>query len=53
MEANDKNSTDDIQLVKNVGIDCYNMPSNINNIKITYKDDLALARLILKNNMEK
>ncbi len=42
-------STDDIQLVKNMNIDCYNLKGDINNIKITYKSDLDIAKLIIKN----
>ena len=46
------NLTDDIQLVNNLNIDCYNLEGSPNNIKITHENDLDIGRLILKNKMK-
>ena len=50
--SNEINLTDDIQMINNLGIDCYNLEGDANNIKITYSKDLDVAMLILKNKMK-
>jgi len=48
------NATDDITLVKNIGVKVYNLKGDRNNIKITYKEDLNIGKSIINNkNKEK
>ena len=45
--SSDIDFTDDIQLVKNIGIECYNLKNDLDSIKITHEYDLKVASLIL------
>ena len=47
------NATDDITIAKNAGIKVYNLEGDRNNIKITYKEDLNIGKIIInKQNKE-
>ena len=54
LEAHEKsslnNASDDIQLVKDLNIECYNLMGLIENLKITYPLDIKVAELIMQNN---
>tara|TARA_Y100001970_G_C13909984_1_gene688003 strand:- start:101 stop:766 length:666 start_codon:yes stop_codon:yes gene_type:complete len=45
--SSDIDSTDDIQLVKNIGVECYNLKNDLDSIKITHEYDLKVASVIL------
>ena len=54
LEAHEKsslnNASDDIQLVNDLNIKCYNLMGLIENLKITYPLDIKIAELIMQNN---
>ena len=54
LEAHEKsslnNASDDIQLVNDLNIECYNLMGLIENLKITYPLDIKVAELIMQNN---
>ena len=55
LEAHEKSTlndaSDDIQLVKDLNVECYNLMGLIENIKITYPLDIKIAELIIQNNI--
>ena len=55
LEAHEKSTlndaSDDIQLVKDLNIECYNLMGLIENIKITHPLDIKIAELIIQNNI--
>ena len=46
---NQKNASDDIQLVENLNVKCYNLIGSKSNIKITHQIDLEIAEGLIKN----
>ena len=47
------NATDDITIAKNADVKVYNLKGDRDNIKITYKEDLKIGKMIInKQNKE-